>query len=347
VNSTATKVVQGAPPAPGKETTKRIDALDFVKGALVVFMVIYHSLNRSIYHPLAFRYLAFLPPSFILIVGFILTSVYSQRYDLRAWHVHQRLLIRGLKLVLIFTLLNMLVYAFVLGNPKDPLVGLEGFLERWNEIYVHSTTRVASFSVLLSISYFLLAAPFLLRFQVWKKWFIPLAAFISVSSCVVMEYNGELNGNVGMASAGSIGLALGLLPISRINQFAKQWYLTVPAYLIYRGLSYMSGETYAVQMLGACVTLFLLYGIALQLADGSQFYRFCVFLGNYSLLAYIMQILLLQVLIRVIGHPARTIGALLAVVFSTLGATYLVTLCTDQLRMKLKPANSMYKAVFT
>ena len=81
------------------------------KGVLVVFMVVYHSLNYTTQYFLAFRYMAFLPPSFILIVGFLLSSVYSVRYQSNDWRLHKRLLQRGLKLVLLFTLLNIAALA--------------------------------------------------------------------------------------------------------------------------------------------------------------------------------------------------------------------------------------------
>ena len=57
-------------------TSGRLAAIDLTKGVLVVCMVIYHSLNYSAHRELAFKYLAFLPPSFILITGFLLSHVY-------------------------------------------------------------------------------------------------------------------------------------------------------------------------------------------------------------------------------------------------------------------------------
>src|ERR1039458_3410046 len=62
----------------------RIAALDWTKGALILFMVAYHAINYSAFRPLAFRYLAFLPPSFILITGFLVGQVYAAKYDLRS-----------------------------------------------------------------------------------------------------------------------------------------------------------------------------------------------------------------------------------------------------------------------
>src|SRR4051812_8209465 len=78
--------------------TSRIAALDWTKGALVIFMVVYHAINYSSFRPLAFQYLAFLPPSFILIAGFVVGQIYTSKYDLNRWSPYGRLLLRGFKL---------------------------------------------------------------------------------------------------------------------------------------------------------------------------------------------------------------------------------------------------------
>jgi uncharacterized membrane protein len=50
-----------------QEKKERVAALDWLKGALVIFMVIYHSLNYSgEYTSAAFRLMAFLPPDAFL-----------------------------------------------------------------------------------------------------------------------------------------------------------------------------------------------------------------------------------------------------------------------------------------
>src|SRR5688572_6573558 len=136
----------------------RDESLDWVKGLLVVLMVVYHSLNYSPYHPLAFDYLAFLPPSFIFLAGFLLTNSYLGRYDVTDWRLHRRLVIRGAKLILLFSALNLSLYFIAVGP-----AALGQFAENFQSIYVVPAKRAASFSVLASIGYLLLLAPLLLR----------------------------------------------------------------------------------------------------------------------------------------------------------------------------------------
>src|ERR1700758_2466346 len=80
-------------PRPGSRT--RIEALDMTKGVLVVAMVIYHSFNYSTDYTLGFKCLPFLPPSFILITGFLISRLYFTPETPRDSRVYGRLLFRG------------------------------------------------------------------------------------------------------------------------------------------------------------------------------------------------------------------------------------------------------------
>src|SRR6188768_1748897 len=94
-------------------------ALDFVKGALVMCMVVYHSLNYFYPGETALRYLHFLPPSFIFITGFFVSSIYLLKYDPADFRLRWRLFGRGFKLLLIFVALNVTVNAFFNSNSNQ------------------------------------------------------------------------------------------------------------------------------------------------------------------------------------------------------------------------------------
>src|SRR5271167_4696572 len=89
------------------KTTQRISALDFTKGALVLIMVLYHWINYFIGADWAYyQYLRFLTPSFIFITGFMVSNVYLAKYDPADPRLWRRLFTRGLKLLVIFLVLN-------------------------------------------------------------------------------------------------------------------------------------------------------------------------------------------------------------------------------------------------
>src|SRR4051812_8978697 len=59
------------------QKSKRVPALDFTKGALVLIMVLYHWMNYFIRADGdVYKYLRFLTPSFIFITGFLVSQVY-------------------------------------------------------------------------------------------------------------------------------------------------------------------------------------------------------------------------------------------------------------------------------
>jgi hypothetical protein len=189
-------------------TRPRLAALDITKGILVIVMVVYHSLNYTNQYHLAFRYLSFLPPSFILITGFIITHVYSARYRVSDWNLVQRLLMRGVKLLALFTVLNILAQ-FVRSPAYGHSIGVINFFRRWNEIYFIGMGRDAVFEVLLPIAYILLLAPVLLWFAHCSRFFLPLLTLFFVVGCSFLDQRGTLLFNLNLLSAGVLGMMKG------------------------------------------------------------------------------------------------------------------------------------------
>ena len=82
-------------------------AIDFTKGALVLFMVLYHWLNYFVGPQGHFyNYLRFLTPSFIFISGFMISRIHLGRYENNGLRLAKRLTVRGLKLLALVFLLN-------------------------------------------------------------------------------------------------------------------------------------------------------------------------------------------------------------------------------------------------
>src|ERR1051325_736043 len=75
----------------GRTGLPRDAAIDFTKGTLVLFMVLYHWLNYFV-GPQGhyYNYLRFLTPSFIFISGFMISRIQLSRYGFDAWHLSKR-----------------------------------------------------------------------------------------------------------------------------------------------------------------------------------------------------------------------------------------------------------------
>jgi hypothetical protein len=325
---------------PTEPKRARDEALDWVKGALVVLMVVYHSLNYSPYTHIAFAHIAFLPPSFIFVAGFLLTSSYLARYDLKDWRLHQRLVIRGAKLILLFTILNAGLYFMAFGQ-----AAVDEFAQNFQAIYLAAGGRVASFPILTSIGYLLLLAPLLLVIGSVNRWMLPGLALALFIFCSVVEWRGSVSYHLALISAGIVGTAFGLVPVERVAGFARKWLLVVPLYCLYRTGSYFIGEPYAMQLTGVVTGLLVLYSLALKLPPKTQLYRQTVLLGRYSLFGYIVQLGIIQVIVRIFG-PFGTPLAVLILAAITLSATWLITLFVQWLRAKARFIDLTYRAAF-
>ncbi len=335
--------IEASPLVEKSRAASRIGALDWTKGALVICMVVYHAINYSAFRPMAFEWMAFLPPSFILIAGFLVGQVYAAKYDLNSKKPYARLFIRGLKLLLIFVALNL---AHCIALKRNIVDGLFEFGDRSDAIFLSGNGREGIFEVLLPIAYFLLLAPALLWLRSRYSAAIGFCAAGIFVLCVVLERNGYSYKNLSFLSAGILGMAAGLIPISLINRFAMKWFLVVPLYGLYRWCSYYFGETYPVQLFGAVSTLLLLYTCALRLNCTSGFGAQMVLLGKYTLAGYLIQIPLIQVIVVLSGgKPDRWLGVWLVILVAsvlTFGAVWVL----DVLRKRSTILDGTYKAVF-
>ena len=349
MKKTLISIPMSVPPVEVLETIRqprpasRIDGLDWTKGALVLCMVVYHSVNYSAFSPIAFKYLAFLPSSFILIAGFLVGQVYATKYDLDTWKPYLRLMTRGIKLLLLFLVLNVATCVLLQRGFAD---GMREFADRAGAIFLSGNGRNGVFEVLLAIAYFLMLAPGLLWIRSRASAAIALSAGAGLLLCAALDWNGIACENLSRLSAGLLGMALGLIPIAAIDRLVRRWPVILGLYALYRLCSYLWGERYPVQMFGAVISLAVLYGCALHLDCASAFGRQMVLLGKYSLLGYLAQIPLIRIIVGIFGgRPNHWIGVL-AVTVTTTVLLFLVVRGVHELRRRNCFADGLYKTVF-
>ena len=103
---------------------------------------------------------------------------------------------------------------------------------------------------------------------------------------------------------------------------------------------------YALNILGVCVTLLLFYAIGVKAGERGVVQIQIILLGKYSLLAYIVQIALLQALVRGLRRLDLPTDRLLIALIATTVLTWLVVQAVDRLRRKSVTFNRAYQAVF-
>src|SRR5882762_1617563 len=271
------------------------------KGVLVVFMVVYHSLNYSTHSYLGFHYLAFLPPSFIVITGFLIANIYLGRQDLHRRRLYQRLLVRGGKLFAVFTLLNVAAQLVRRSNHEGQPMGIGYFLEHAFEVYVSGDGRLVAFEVLLPISYLLLLSPVLLWIDQFHRLLLPGLAVALVGVLGWLEHQGGGGLNAHLISAGVVGAAIGrVVPFPQLSLLGRY---CLPPLLAYVALEMAFDKSYLVQLGEACLALATIYGFSVRIGAQGWTQRRLEILGKYSLVSYIAQIGLLQIAARFMGRP--------------------------------------------
>lgn len=328
----------------------RVAALDLTKGALVVCMVIYHSLNYSTQRHLGFLLLAFLPPSFILITGFLISHIYLARHSGEGWHLHARLLTRGAKLLVLFTLLNVLAQMLVQERARGQMPGMAVFWSHWFDTYVSGDGRLAILEVLLPIAYLLLLAPLLLCLDRWHLMVLPTLIVAVLTVFAYLEGTGKLWANAQLLSAGMVGMLLGRLSIEKLDLLARHRVAAVLAYTAFVGFEAAAGQrfgfNYLLQLLGAGLALATIYSICAKNSVDSPLLKRLELLGRYSLFAYIAQIVILNILTHLIGRPAPLSIEFLMLLCGGLVFTQAAVEFLNWTRVRSKWSDSVYTAVF-
>jgi hypothetical protein len=321
--------------------------LDAVKGQLVVLMVLYHWLNYFVtIDGAVLKYLRFITPSFIFVTGFLITSVYMARYRVGDWTLHRRLLVRGLKLVVLFTALNLGAQSVIGRNHDGAELGIAAFIASATSIYVWGDGRGAAFEVLVPIGYLLVGSSVLLWVCRIHRHFLPLAWLASLGGVYALKAGGRGSDNLELLSMGLLGMVLGhvrLETLDRALRWPMGWLGAYAVYLI--GLN-LYDVRFELQMVGLILNMGLLYASARALGHRGIAAGAIIVLGQYSLLAYVGQIAWLQILVRAARQWELGVGACLALFGAALVLTYLTVVVTRECQRRSALLDRMYRLVF-
>jgi peptidoglycan/LPS O-acetylase OafA/YrhL len=327
---------------PATAVTVRNDALDFVKGALVLIMVLYHWLNyftgvgADVY-----KYLRFLTPSFILITGFLVSHVYLHRFPWDSPQLRHRLITRAVKLLVLFVVLNAAIGLLV---RADPAVQAD-WRTRAVSVFL-SGDKAAAFNILVSIAYFLLLAPLVLWLAQHRGIPLGLFAVAALAATMLLEGYGWANGHLEMLAIALLGLAAGAGRIARVEALARAPRLLLAGYGAYLAGITVWNVVFPLQVVGVCLSVLLIYAAALAWTGTDRLRRWIVTLGEYSLFAYVAQIAALQILRRGLRTIEPTTAALLGTFVAGMVVTIAVVELVAALRGRSATADRMYRAVF-
>ena len=334
-----------------RAAAQRISALDFTKGALVLIMVFYHWINYFIgpqWH--YYFYMRFLTPSFIFITGFMISHVYLSKYDAADGRLPKRLLVRGLKLMAIFIVLNV-ARALVLpilstsSLAKHPLAR-----ENLGAVFVtgnlSATNKLVSFSILVPIAYLLmLCALLMIPYRSYKYTFHILCAFLLLS-ILVLAYMGTQSNNLEFVTIGLLGALTGFMPLAAINNLVRHPFVLAFCYLCYLICITVWNVPFPLLIIGVCLNLMIIYRLGVRKDKPDQVHNMISLLGKYSLFGYISQIGILQILDAIFRHVDLRASILVITFLAAFYLTILSVQAVDRARRAAVTVDRLYKAVF-
>jgi peptidoglycan/LPS O-acetylase OafA/YrhL len=324
---------------------KRIDALDFTKGILVLIMVLYHWLNYFVTgHDWIYKYLRFLPISFVFISGFLISQVYLTKYKRADLKIPKRLLVRGLKLLALVAFLNLAPR--MIGSSIFRMRISDWTYGEFARDYFTGTHPIA-FSVLVPIAYLLILSAGLFFIATHWESVYHIFCLALVVGCAVGEARGINSGYLQTVSIGMLGVSVGHIPIEKINALLKYGsliFLTYAAYLV--GITLLT-DSYLLQIVGVGVTLLVIYWCGTRIAEERTIGRIAILLGQYSLFSYIIQIVILQILRGSLqAFTASGVVISIAAFAACVAGTILSVMALKLARSRAPIVNTMYKAVF-
>jgi len=328
-------------------TRERDCAVDFVKGVLVEVMILFHVMNYFIgTEHVVLKYLDFVTGGFVFITGYVISAFSVAKYGSSSFQLYRRLLLRGVKMVMLFTLVNVAINLVIERNYNNVELGIGRFLENTFSIYIIGYKQLAAFEILLPIAYVLMISPLLLVVCRAGRSLMMLVISILLLYCTLAE---GVPFNLIYVSIGLNGFALGLLLKGKYRYGSDENHhklLFVCLAVLYCGIITIFEQAYPIYVLGIIAIVGAIYLIGRDLDYDKSVWRAVVLCGEYSLVAYLSQIVFLQALFRLSTNVALPISVPLCAFIITNVFVFMVCASLAFLRGRSLFVDRTYKIVF-
>lgn len=326
-------------------------AMDFTKGALVLFMVLYHWLNYFV-GPQGqyYIYLRFLTPSFIFISGFMISRIHLGRYGSSDRRLSKRLTVRGFKLLALVVLLNALI-SFAQARFQVGYATLAKFVRNisWALVVSNPATsegqKSVSFSMLIPIAYLLILSAGMVTLTKREKSVFRYALLVLTVVVTFSYAYGVVSSYLDLLLIGVLGVVIGFVEREQIAFVLGHPYALIVLYCCYLAVITIWGVTLPLQVASVILSAALLYIAGSKKEPGAAWGRI-ILLGKYSLLGYVAQIAILQGLRKVSWLSQHALGVLLASLLLGTLLTLITVEVADFARRKSTLADSLYRLVF-
>jgi peptidoglycan/LPS O-acetylase OafA/YrhL len=327
----------------------RNNALDFVKGAAVVTMAAHHSINYFPAPYLSTKYVHFVSGAFPFLAGFLVSNILAKRTGVEdsKGSLGLRLAFRGARLLILCGALNFLL-AIALGHlAKFGRLPREDFLGYISLLYWSGNYREVSFSLLIPIGYVLILLGLLVRLKKLNGLWMAGIGLLTLVFCVAAEsFAIPTTYYSGYIVIGVVGAACGCISTCLIDKFCKKWLLIFAIYVCSAMSIGLWGLRYILFVINVVAALMTFYAIGLRVPAHLLPTKWIALLGQYSLIMYIMQIVVLFIF-RVIAFNwlpeiANVFCGFASVCIAQIALCGLI----DRLRRRSGAINMAYTAVF-
>ena len=265
-------------------------------------------------------------------------------------HFAKRLILRGLKVLALFIVLNVSISILVPNVPVRTVFFKHFSLANLTAIFITGNVTVdgmgktASFMILVAIGYLLVTTAILLMWCRVCSYTIHVVCCILLVGIFVLDRQGAQSANLQLVTIGLLGVLAGYIPSSKIAMLKSHPYRLSLAYCGYIGSITLLGVPFVLRVIGVCLTLALIYTAGAR--GNGPISRHIQVLGKYSLLGYISQIAILQVLHRSISHFNPGVWALPVSLFAGFALVMIGVEAVDRARPRSTILDRYYKAIF-
>jgi hypothetical protein len=209
-----------------------------------------------------------------------------------------------------------------------------------------SGSKLVSFSILVPISYLLmLSGALMIVYRLYRYTFHVVCAVLLLG-ILTLGITGGRSYDLEFVTMGMLGVLAGFAPIESINSLVRHPYILALAYAGY-GIAITLWDVYfPLLAVGTALSLMVIYLIGTKGGESGKITSVTILLGKYSLLGYISQIAILQILAA--GFHRLNLG-FVGLVLSFLAA-FALTIASvafvDRARARMASVDRMYRWVF-
>lgn len=339
-------------------TAGRDTALDFTKGLLVLFMVLYHWLNYFIgsggehYNYKYLDYLRFLTPGFIFITGFLISHVLTERYGGANAGLPGRLAVRGLKLLAVFVGLNIVAALVLPGSlirrslAGGPVLGSLVSIFVSGDVAADGDTKSTAFNILIPFAYLLILSAGLIIVSGRIKYAFHFAVAVAAIAVAMARSQGIHSVNLELVMAGLLGVVVGYIKTEQLAAVRAYPYLVVGLYCVYLTVITFRSISPPLEITSVILTTSLFYILGASPGFPGIIRHHAILLGKYSLLGYISQIAILQMLRRIAWLSQHGVVVLISSLIFAVFLTVLSVVLVDWARGRSRAISRMYQVVF-